>query len=500
MSCMRKSGLIRRCVQFTLCGILVAAVIYFAVTSLILGETVSYLPHTHGIDMLMLVVEWGLVVLVFYYSFKFRKYYCALLSIVQTGLMTWLELTGRTEIPGNHIYADKLTIAMSLIIGIVGCLICVYALGYMKDYNRHHLDYKDRRYFFFGMLFLFLGAMMGLIFSSNLIWIYFFWEITSICSFLLIGYNQTDEAMENSFKALWMNLLGGFAFAVAIVVAAHTLHTVQLAELVADGATIPVVLLALAGAVEELLAEKAPHGKICLGFTPDEEIGMGASFFDVASFGADFAYTLDGGDITDYEYETFNAAMAHVTVNGFSIHPGTAKGKMKNALLMAMEFNALLPVLETPGHTEGYEGFFHLCDMSGDVEHAKLHYIVRDHDRATFEMRKKTLEHAAKTINEKYAREVIRLTIKDSYYNMAEKIAPHMELIENAKRACEKAGMKPFIEAVRGGTDGCRLSFMGLPTPNLCTGGFAFHGPYEHIAVESMDRCAKMVEYLMLGE
>lgn len=148
MSCMRKSGLVRRCVQFTLCGILVAAVILFAVTSLVSGETVSYLPHTHGIDMLMLVVEWALVVLVFYYSFKFRKYYCALLSIAQTGLMTWLELTGRTEIPGDHIFADKLTIAMSLIIGIVGCLICVYAIGYMKDYNRHHLDYKDRRYFF----------------------------------------------------------------------------------------------------------------------------------------------------------------------------------------------------------------------------------------------------------------------------------------------------------------------------------------------------------------
>lgn len=256
MSCMRKSGLIRRCVQFTLCGILVAAVIYFAVTSLISGETVSYLPHTHGIDMLMLVVEWGLVVLVFYYSFKFRKYYCALLSIVQTGLMTWLELTGRTEIPGNHIYADKLTIAMSLIIGIVGCLICVYALGYMKDYNRHHLDYKDRRYFFFGMLFLFLGAMMGLIFSSNLIWIYFFWEITSICSFLLIGYNQTDEAMENSFKALWMNLLGGLGFAVAIAYAAISLQVINIQDLVALAvssdakaglALIPVVFLAFAG-------------------------------------------------------------------------------------------------------------------------------------------------------------------------------------------------------------------------------------------------------------
>lgn len=255
MSCMRKSGLIRRSVQFTLCGILVAAVIYFAVTSLISGETVSYLPHTHGIDMLMLVVEWGLVVLVFYYSFKFRKYYCALLSIVQTGLMTWLELTGRTEIPGNHIYADKLTIAMSLIIGIVGCLICVYALGYMKDYNRHHLDYKDRRYFFFGMLFLFLGAMMGLIFSSNLIWIYFFWEITSICSFLLIGYNQTDEAMENSFKALWMNLLGGLGFAVAIAYAAISLQVINIQDLVALAvssdakaglALIPVVFLAFA--------------------------------------------------------------------------------------------------------------------------------------------------------------------------------------------------------------------------------------------------------------
>ena len=256
MSCMRKSGLVRRCVQFTLCGILVAAVILFAVTSLVSGETVSYLPHTHGIDMLMLVVEWALVVLVFYYSFKFRKYYCALLSIAQTGLMTWLELTGRTEIPGDHIFADKLTIAMSLIIGIVGCLICVYAIGYMKDYNRHHLDYKDRRYFFFGMLFLFLGAMMGLIFSSNLIWIYFFWEITSICSFLLIGYNQTDEAMENSFKALWMNLLGGLGFAVAIAYAAISLQVINIQDLVALAvssdakaglALIPVVFLAFAG-------------------------------------------------------------------------------------------------------------------------------------------------------------------------------------------------------------------------------------------------------------
>ena len=253
-------------------------------------------------------------------------------------------------------------------------------------------------------------------------------------------------------------------------------------------------------ALESIISEKKPHGKLCIAFTPDEEVGAGVDHFDVEKFGAVYAYTVDGGEEGEIAYETFNACSAEVAVEGLSVHPGSAKDTMINAALVAMEFNALLPAADIPRLTEGYEGFFHLCDMSGDVEHAKLHYIVRDHDRATFETRKKTLEHAAKTINEKYAREVIRLTIKDSYYNMAEKIAPHMELIENAKRACEKAGMKPFIEAVRGGTDGCRLSFMGLPTPNLCTGGFAFHGPYEHIAVESMDRCAKMVEYLMLGE
>ena len=253
-------------------------------------------------------------------------------------------------------------------------------------------------------------------------------------------------------------------------------------------------------ALESIISEKKPHGKLCIAFTPDEEVGAGVDHFDVEKFGAVYAYTVDGGEEGEIAYETFNACSAEVAVEGLSVHPGSAKDTMINAALVAMEFNALLPAADIPRLTEGYEGFVHLCDMSGDVEHAKLHYIVRDHDRATFEMRKKTLEHAAKTINEKYAREVIRLTLKDSYYNMAEKIAPHMELIENAKHACETAGMKPFIEAVRGGTDGCRLSFMGLPTPNLCTGGFAFHGPYEHIAVESMDRCAKMVEYLMLGE
>ncbi len=253
-------------------------------------------------------------------------------------------------------------------------------------------------------------------------------------------------------------------------------------------------------ALESIIASGAPHGKLCIAFTPDEEIGAGVDHFDVPKFGAKFAYTVDGGREGEIAYETFNACSADVYVEGLSVHPGSSKNTMINAALVAMEFNGLLPAGDIPRLTEVYEGFFHLGGMKGDVEHAELHYIVRDHDRATFEARKKMMEHAAKVINEKYGRNVITLKLKDSYYNMAEKLADHMELIENAKRACEKAGMEPFIKAVRGGTDGCRLSYMGLPTPNLCTGGSAAHGPYEHVAVESLDRCSKMVEYLMLGE
>ena len=253
-------------------------------------------------------------------------------------------------------------------------------------------------------------------------------------------------------------------------------------------------------AIESIQASGKPHGKLCIAFTPDEEVGAGVDNFDVKLFGADFAYTIDGGEEGEIAYETFNAASAQVTFSGLSVHPGSSKDTMINAALAAMEFNALLPAGDTPRLTENYEGFFHLCDMEGDVEHAKLSYIIRDHDRAAFELRKKMMEHAAKTINERYGKDVVTLVIKDSYYNMAEKIAPHMELIDNAKKAVIKAGMVPKVEAVRGGTDGSRLSYMGLPTPNLCTGGFAFHGRYEHICVESMDRCAKMVEYLMTGE
>ena len=253
-------------------------------------------------------------------------------------------------------------------------------------------------------------------------------------------------------------------------------------------------------AVEEIVKENKPHGKLCIAFTPDEEIGMGVANFNVDKFGAQFAYTVDGGPEGEIAFETFNAASAKVEITGVSVHPGSSKNAMINAGIVAMEFNSLLPTGDIPRLTEGYEGFFHLHDMKGDVSHAELHYIVRDHSMNTFEVRKEILRHAAKVINERYGREVVKLTIQDTYYNMAEKIAPHMELIENAKAAARKAGMEPFVEPVRGGTDGCKLSYMGLPTPNICTGGFAYHGKFEHIAMESMDRCAKMVEYLMTGE
>ena len=253
-------------------------------------------------------------------------------------------------------------------------------------------------------------------------------------------------------------------------------------------------------AIETILAEGKPHGRLCIAFTPDEEVGAGVDHFDIGKFGAAYAYTVDGGQEGEIAYETFNAATANVEITGVSVHPGSSKDTMINAALVAMEYNALLPAGDIPRLTEGYEGFFHLHELKGDVSAASMEYIVRDHDRAMFECRKQTMRHAAKVINERYGREVVRLSIRDTYYNMAEKIAPHMHLIENAKRAAEKAGMTPFCEPVRGGTDGCRLSEMGLPTPNLCTGGFAYHGKFEHIAVESMDRCTRMLELLMTGE
>ena len=239
--------------------------------------------------------------------------------------------------------------------------------------------------------------------------------------------------------------------------------------------------------VEQLMTSDMPHGKVCIGFTPDEEIGRGADCFDVAGFGADFAYTVDGGAEDGVEYENFNAAGAKVCFNGFNIHPGDAKDKMINAALVAMEFNSLLPPDAIPAKTSGYEGFFHLTDMSGDVESATLEYIIRDHDEARFEEKKQLMTKAAKVINDRYGEGTCQLEIKDQYQNMLCQIKPHMFLIDNAFEALKHAGVTPQAVAIRGGTDGARLSFMGLPCPNLGTGGYAFHGPYEHITAEGMD-------------
>ncbi len=239
--------------------------------------------------------------------------------------------------------------------------------------------------------------------------------------------------------------------------------------------------------IEKLQSENIPHGCILIAFTPDEEIGEGADGFDVPAFGADFAYTVDGGSEGSLEYENFNAASAKFEVNGFNVHPGSAKNTMVNASLVAMEINSHLPTLETPTHTDGYEGFYHLTDMSGSVEKATLYYIVRDHSGELFDARIKTLLHIEKIINEKYGDGTVKLEIKESYRNMKEKILPHMHLVDNAIKATEMAGLTASIEPIRGGTDGARLSFMGLPCPNLGTGGYAFHGPFEHITAEGMD-------------
>lgn len=236
-----------------------------------------------------------------------------------------------------------------------------------------------------------------------------------------------------------------------------------------------------------------PHGVIQIGFTPDEEVGRGADFFDVEGFQADVAYTVDGGELGELEYENFNAASAKVYIHGSSIHPGSSKGKMKNALLIGMELQSLLPVFENPMYTEGYEGFYHLDNMSGDVEHLTMNYIIRDHNRKKFEEKKEWIQKSVDFLNQKYGKDTIEIKIKDSYYNMKEKIEPYMYLIEIAKQAMEELEIEPKISPIRGGTDGARLSFMGLPCPNLCTGGHNFHGKYEFISIQSMEKVVKLL-------
>lgn len=236
------------------------------------------------------------------------------------------------------------------------------------------------------------------------------------------------------------------------------------------------------------------HGTIRIGFTPDEEVGAGVDHFDVEGFGADYAYTVDGGELGELEYENFNAADVMLHVNGRSVHPGSAKGRMKNAILLAQEFQALLPAHEAPEATEGYEGFYHPGTIQGNVEQVDVDYIIRDHDLGKFEEKKAFFQKAAAFLNEKYGADTFVVDMKDSYYNMKEKILPeNAHLIENAAKAMEMAGVKPLISPIRGGTDGARLSFMGLPCPNLCTGGLNFHGKYEYICIESMEKIVQIL-------
>jgi len=246
-------------------------------------------------------------------------------------------------------------------------------------------------------------------------------------------------------------------------------------------------------AMDTIITENIPHGEIWVGFTPDEEIGEGADFFDLKNFGATYAYTVDGGDVNALEYENFNAAGAEIAIKGVSVHPGSAKDIMVNAALVGMELHSLLPEAMRPEHTEGYEGFFHLTSFTGQVSSAKMSYIIRDHDHDLFEAKKVMLQDAVAAINKKYGDGTVTLTIKDSYYNMLEKIKPHMHLIENARLALKKAGLNPIDVPVRGGTDGARLSYDGLPCPNLGTGGCNFHGTYECCSIDKMDKAVEII-------
>ncbi|MDW5299659.1 MAG: peptidase T [Sedimentibacter sp.] len=235
------------------------------------------------------------------------------------------------------------------------------------------------------------------------------------------------------------------------------------------------------------------HGTVKIGFTPDEEVGNGANLFNVEDFGADFAYTVDGGALGEIEYENFNAASAKVTINGANIHPGSAKNKMKNSILIAMEFQSMLPVHETPDNTENYEGFNHLNDISGDVEKTNLNYIVRDHDTDKFNIKKERFIKISNYLNEKYGEGTVVVELKDSYYNMKEKILPHMHIVETAQTAMKNIGIEPEVVPIRGGTDGARLSYMGLPCPNLCTGGHNYHGRYEYVPIQSMEKTVELL-------
>ena len=250
-------------------------------------------------------------------------------------------------------------------------------------------------------------------------------------------------------------------------------------------------------AIENILTNNISHPAIKIAFTPDEEIGRGADLFDVKGFGAAYAYTIDGGKLGELEYENFNAASAKIKIHGNCIHPGEGKNKMKNAILIAMEFNGMLPSAEIPAHTEKYEGFYHITNISGTEELAEFDYIIRDHDMDMFNARKNMVTKIAEFLNDKYGNGTVELKIKDSYYNMKEKILPCMEIVEKAECAFRKNGVEPITTPIRGGTDGARLSYMGLPCPNLSAGGHNFHGRYEYIPIQSMEKMVEVITSLV---
>ena len=250
-------------------------------------------------------------------------------------------------------------------------------------------------------------------------------------------------------------------------------------------------------AAEVLMTRRCSHATLKIGFTPDEEVGRGADKFDVAKFGADYAYTVDGGALGELEYENFNAAGARVVVHGLNIHPGSAKDKMVNSQYIAMEFNSLLPAAQRPEYTTGYEGFIMLMAMSGEVEESQLHYIIRDHDMAKFLQKKAVMQAAADFLNAKYGEGTVELQLRDSYFNMKEKIEPCMYIVERAKKAMEAVGIQPIVVPIRGGTDGARLSFEGLPCPNLFTGGENFHGRFEYIPIEDMEKNVELLVQIL---
>ena len=253
-------------------------------------------------------------------------------------------------------------------------------------------------------------------------------------------------------------------------------------------------------AVQYIMAHpEFKHGPIRIGFTPDEEIGRGVVKFDVEKFDATYAYTMDGGEVGELEFENFNAASAKIHIQGCNVHPGYAKGKMRNAIHIAKELDSLLPALARPEHTEGYEGFFHLISFTGTVEEADIAYIIRDHDRARFESRKEMMEKVAAFINEKYGAGTATLVLKDQYYNMREQVEPHYKIIEIAMKAIADAGVEPKVQPIRGGTDGANLSFRGLPCPNIFAGGLNFHGKFEWVPLESMEKASQVILNILQG-